>query len=111
MSGYDRPGRDLCENLNTRILALPGIMRQQYWRVSALLMERWLNMLANSFPEQGVHDATTVRMDWVLGFVQAYHVYATAKANKVWVNKAAQDKIKEKLIDRKAVCPKRLVSV
>lgn len=109
MGGADKKKEtDACADLKTRIPELPSVMRRHGWGVASRLMERWLSMPANSAPDLGAHDTTTIRMDWLRKFERAWSVYATAKANRVWVNKAARKVIVDKLIDRKSRWPKEV---
>jgi hypothetical protein len=106
MGGY--VGSDPCAELKTLIPELPGIMRRHGWGIASRLMDRWLAMPANSFPKQGIHDTTTVRMDWVRRFGRAWSVYTAAKANKVWVNEKAKKVIERDLIRKKGRLPQKV---
>ena len=99
---------DACAELKTRIPELPYIMSMHGWGIAARLMDRWLHLGANSVPEQGVHDTTTVQMNWVLSFPIAAEVYDKAHAEKVWVNEAAQRRIEKDLIRGRGLLPKEI---
>jgi len=98
---------DPCAKLETRIPALPGIMRNQGWTIGPKLMEHWLEAAPNNDPAKNIHrhDITTVKMNWVLGFPRAVNVYQMAINGRVWVNQAAQKEIIEKLIRNKGRLP------
>jgi len=99
---------DLCANLQTRIPALPLIMRRLGWINGAALLERWIQMPANADPNLGNHDTTTIRMDWVLAYERAKKVYENAKKNHIWISDAAKREIVNKLIYSKGSLPQKV---
>ena len=95
--------KSACDDLETRIPALVGVMANHGWGRGSMLLHRWLHLGANDKPKHGVHDLNTVRMDWVLIYGRALSAYRAAKENRIWVNEKAQEVIIGKLIERKGV--------
>jgi hypothetical protein len=99
---------DPCMTLDKLLPKLPAIMRHKCWINGAILMEKWFRQARNTIPEHGAHDVTTIKMDWVLSYARARVVYDEAVKERVWVNPAAQEEIKD-LIKNTNTLPPRLL--
>jgi hypothetical protein len=81
---------DPCMTLDTLLPNLPTIMRQKGWTRGVTLMGKWFRQARNTIPEHGLHDVTTITMNWVLGYPRTRVVYDQAVKERVWVNAKAQ---------------------
>jgi hypothetical protein len=81
------------------ITKIPSIMRALGWDNGAIFLDKWFAGPPNDDPTKGTPDTTTIEMDkWALTFSRAKSVYDQLMADKVWINKAAQDLMIQRLV-------------
>ncbi|MCO6477077.1 MAG: DUF4157 domain-containing protein [Phaeodactylibacter sp.] len=80
------------------ITQIPGIMTAMSWNTAAGLMNDWFSRPSHSDPLTGTPNTSAVSISWANGFSRSRSVYDALIADKIWVNSAAQELIKRRLI-------------
>lgn len=68
------------------------------WNTAAALMNDWFSRSSHSDPLTGAPNTSAVTTSWANGFSRSKSVYDALVAERIWVNSAAQDVIKRRLI-------------
>ncbi len=83
------------DHRDSLLTEIPDEMEWNHWNEGAQLLETWFERPPTTAPNYSAPVTNLIKMDWVLQFSRAKSVYDEMLKDRIWTNKAGQDRLAE----------------